>query len=150
MADNKFFNITNILPPENFEIIKNFILDNGQKMTYCQMYNNNPFYKFSHFNVYLNPDIGQQNINCDPSVSDFNEIVIQNFDDKVSIYYDIKILRKGDNIKKNLYKEYNLEENCTYFNNCYSEPEGTATQMLKNLQNIYLKEMFSEMKSKKK
>ena len=40
MADNKFFNITNILPPENFEIIKNFILVNGQKMTYCQMYNN--------------------------------------------------------------------------------------------------------------
>ena len=43
------------------------------------MYNNNPHYTFKEFNVYLNPEVGQFNINCDPNLSDFNEIVIKTY-----------------------------------------------------------------------
>jgi len=57
--------------------IKQFILKNGQKETYCNMYNGNPAYHTKNFRFYLNPDSGPANINCDPAKSDFNNLTIR-------------------------------------------------------------------------
>ena len=63
-----------------FRAIERFILSNGDRQTYCNMYNNNPHYALGDsLHVYLNPSVGveQHNINCDPTKSDFNQIVVQ-------------------------------------------------------------------------
>ncbi len=62
---------------ENLIRIKHFILKNGQRETYCNMYNDNPAHRTKEFRFYLNPDSGQQNINCDPEKSDFNSLTIR-------------------------------------------------------------------------
>lgn len=64
------------LAPDSFETIKSFVLACGDRKTYCNMYNNNPHYAFAGFEVYLHPDVGQANIGCDPTLSDFDEMVI--------------------------------------------------------------------------
>ena len=66
-----------IVKKENLVSIKNFILQQGKRETYCNMYSNNPAYHTTKFDFYLNPDTGQQNINCDPSKSDFNNLTIR-------------------------------------------------------------------------
>jgi hypothetical protein len=75
---------------DNFNRIISFVLQYGDRVTYCNMYNNNPHYQFHDFDLFLNPDIGQANINCDPLLSGFNEIVIRNNNESI-IYYHIKI-----------------------------------------------------------
>ncbi|EMM98243.1 hypothetical protein LEP1GSC035_0011 [Leptospira noguchii str. 2007001578] len=53
------------------------------------MYNDNPHYTFKLFDVYLNPE-SQRNINCEPSLSDFDEIIIKDTNSK-KIYYSVKL-----------------------------------------------------------
>jgi hypothetical protein len=65
-----------LLDKDNFDHIKEFVLRRGDRQTYCNMYNRNPHYRFGTFDVYLNPDIGQRNIDADPAVSGFDEMVI--------------------------------------------------------------------------
>jgi hypothetical protein len=65
------------LTVESFQSIKRFILEHGDRQTYCNMYNRNPHYRFRGFEVFLNPDVGQRNINCDPEHSDFDQMVIR-------------------------------------------------------------------------
>ncbi|KXZ24587.1 hypothetical protein [Leptospira santarosai] len=74
----------------NFNKIKKYILLNGDKETYCNMYNDNPHYTFKLFDVYLNPESQRNNINCDPSLSDFDEMVIRDWNSK-KIYYSVKL-----------------------------------------------------------
>ena len=62
-----------------FEEIKRYILALGGRRTYCNMYNHNPHHRFGWFDAYLNPDVGQRNIDCDPDVSGFDELVVQDF-----------------------------------------------------------------------
>ena len=64
-----------VVTMDNFLRIKEFVLAGGQRRTYCNMYNNNPFYGFEGLTVFLHPDGGQENINCDLNLSDFNHIV---------------------------------------------------------------------------
>ena len=64
---------------EAFERIKRYILALGGRRTYCNMYNANPHHRFATFDAYLTPDVGQRNINCDPELSDFDEIVVQDW-----------------------------------------------------------------------
>ena len=52
------------------------------------MYNDNPHYSFKDFDVLLNPDTGQANINCDQQKSDFNHMV---FRTKASAYYHLRL-----------------------------------------------------------
>ena len=54
------------------------------------------------FETYLNPEIGQGNINCDPEISDFNEIVIRDQDADPQ-YYHILIVRQGDLENKEIF-----------------------------------------------
>jgi hypothetical protein len=65
-----------VLTVANFVRIKKFILAQGKRKTYCNRYNNNPYWAFPAFNAYLNPaDPG--NINSETGNFEFNELVIQ-------------------------------------------------------------------------
>jgi hypothetical protein len=66
-----------VINRENLIRIKQFILQNGQRETYCNMYNNNPAYGTKGFKFYLDPDTGQKNINCELEKSDFNHLTIR-------------------------------------------------------------------------
>jgi len=77
-----------VLNKTYFLLIKNHILARGDRQTYCNRYNHNPHFQFREFDIYLNPDIGQQNINCDSKLSDFNEMVIRTKD---SDYYNLTL-----------------------------------------------------------
>lgn len=91
-ANIHFLKITNQFSVEDFEKVKNFILKEGNQKTYRNFDNNNPYYDFKNFAAYLASDIGQQNINNDPKVSDFNTLTLKDDDQ----YYEIIIVRTGD------------------------------------------------------
>lgn len=90
--ETNFLKITNQFSAEDFENVKEFILEKGNRKTYRNFDNNNPFYDFGKFQGYLGADIGQQNIYNDPKISDFNELTLKDNDH----YYKILIVRKGD------------------------------------------------------
>ena len=69
-----------VLSRSNLIAIQQFILKQGRTQTYCQMYNNNPYFPMKNDHFYLNPDTGQRNINCDPEKSGFHTLVIRNRD----------------------------------------------------------------------
>lgn len=93
---NGHVNLTKHLSLEEFETIKSFVLEEGDTQTYCMKVGNNPHYSFDGFEVYLHPEVGQQNMGCDPAISDFNRIVIRDLKGKELQYYTILIVRKGD------------------------------------------------------
>jgi hypothetical protein len=66
-----------VLNKANLVAIKKFIINNGLRGTYSQMYNNNPAYQTKRFAFYLIPDTGQGNINCEINKSDFQGLVIR-------------------------------------------------------------------------
>lgn len=80
-----------VLATQNFLRIKQFILTKGDRQTYCNKYNNNPHYGFSTMDIYLNPDTGQQNINCDLKLSDFNGMIVRTRD---FTYYSVNMAVK--------------------------------------------------------
>ena len=92
---NLFRDISFIFSKDNFEDLHTFILENGDTETYCSMYNDNPHFSLEGFDVYLNPEIGQSNINCDPEISKFNVLVIRDWDAEPQ-YYHMLLVRKGD------------------------------------------------------
>ena len=57
--------------------VKQFIIQKGQRTTYCNMYGNNPSYQTSGYDFFLNPDTGQRNIDCQLDKSDFNNLTIR-------------------------------------------------------------------------
>lgn len=65
-----------VLSVTNFVRIRQFILDQGKRQTYCNMFNHNPAWRFPDFNTYLNPP-DQKNINCEIGKSEFNTLVFQ-------------------------------------------------------------------------
>ncbi|MBU1218894.1 hypothetical protein KKF34_06745 [Myxococcota bacterium] len=66
-----------VLTTDNFLKIKKYILEKGKRETYCNMYNYNPVGYFGEFAIFLNPDTGQKNINCEIGRSDFNYMVVK-------------------------------------------------------------------------
>ena len=69
--------VDGVLTAVAFNQIKDYILAHGDRQTYCNMFNNNPHVVLGNMDIYLNPDTGQQNINCDPKLSEFNHMVIR-------------------------------------------------------------------------
>lgn len=48
--------ISAVLSYDNLQDLKQFIINKGQTRTYCNMYNNNPYYEFDEeIRLYLNP-----------------------------------------------------------------------------------------------
>jgi hypothetical protein len=116
ILSDAYRDITEMLDIYNFERIINFILENGDRQTYCNMYNNNPHYSFRRFEVYLNPEIGQANMNCDPRISDFNEIVIRDPDSDPQYYY-LHIVRSGDPENEQIHTYQGMEADKVYLLN---------------------------------
>jgi hypothetical protein len=96
-----------VLSVVSFNRITKFILTHGDRQTYCQMYNDNPHAVLGGVNLYLNPDTGQRNINCDPKLSGFDEIVIRT--DKMQ-YYLIKLDPKRPNLTYGVRTDENLDD----------------------------------------
>jgi hypothetical protein len=69
--------VVDALTADAFERIKQLVLRDGDRRTYCNMYNGNPHLEVDGFHAYLNPAAGQANLDCDPTRSDFDEIVIR-------------------------------------------------------------------------
>jgi hypothetical protein len=84
--------ISNFLSKDKFEKIVGFVLKNGDRKTYCNIYNNSPHYKLEDFNIYLNPVEQKINIvqeSLSGTISDYNSITIYdcNADGKFRYYY---------------------------------------------------------------
>ncbi|WP_343694703.1 hypothetical protein [Flavobacterium sp.] len=110
-----FLKITNQFSVEDFEKVKEFILEKGNRKTYRNLDNNNPYYDFGKFESYLGADIGQQNIYNDPKLSDFNELTLKDNNN----YFKILIVRKGDiqALKRGILD--GMKENEIYFVDIY-------------------------------
>jgi hypothetical protein len=67
-----------IITRKNLIKIKKSILKKGLRETYCNKYGNSPAHHTKNFYFYLDPDTGQENIDCDPTKSDFNSMTIRN------------------------------------------------------------------------
>lgn len=76
--------------------IKRFVLRQGKRETYCNMYNNNPAYQTREYQFYLNPDSGQENSNCDPRKSDFHNLTIRRLGGGRDQYRTVEFLDKHD------------------------------------------------------
>ena len=93
-----------ILSRANLIAIKQFILKQGKTQTYCNMYNDNPYFGVKDYNFYLNPDTGpnnypQFNINSDPKLADYHTLFIREAGCKIQFKdkYDIYIVVSGPN-----------------------------------------------------
>jgi hypothetical protein len=92
----QMYDINNIINKNDFEKIVQFILNNGDRLTYCQMYNNNPHYSLEDFHIYLNPisqwiNTGEDYLSY--SVSDYDNITIQDWNSPHR-YYKITLLNE--------------------------------------------------------
>ncbi|NTV45308.1 MAG: hypothetical protein HGB11_02000 [Chlorobiales bacterium] len=121
-----------IITRANLLKIKAFILASGQRETYCNMYNNNPACHTRNFHVYLNPDTGQQNINCDTEKSDFNNLTI-------------KSTARG----KNPYRTVEfIDEHTIYVTATWPTDDLTVGQLRKLVEDG-MKELLAEMDQRK-
>jgi hypothetical protein len=79
---------------ENLITIQRFILHQGKRETYCNMYNDNPAYQTEGYRFYLNPDSGQKNIDCDPAKSGFHNLTIRQIDGGSHQYRTVEFLER--------------------------------------------------------
>ncbi|GEM_PF-1101017 len=139
----EYQNITKTLSIKEFERIKNFILANGDRQTYCMKVGNNPHYSIDGLEFYLHPELGQQNMSCDPAVSDFNELVIRDTS-AMPQYQHILIMRKGDpeNAQITLKHQEGMREGKVYV--VQYDDEYDLKTSVKNVKS-YLQIMDAEM-----
>jgi hypothetical protein len=83
---------TSPLTSANFVAVRDFVLRCGDRLTYGNKYNHNPHYSFAGFDVFLDPEVGQANINCDPSRSGFDELVIRTTAHGATRYYRVELV----------------------------------------------------------
>ena len=112
-SSTDYRDITDVFSVQEFEDATNFILKNGDRQTYCSMYGNNPHYSFDGFEAYLNPEIGQRNVGCDPEISGFNEITFRDPSADPQYYY-VRIVRKGDSENEWIYIPKGMAEEKVY------------------------------------
>ena len=98
---------------KKFELIKNFILEKGNTKTYRNFDGNNPHYFFDDYEVYLGSDIGQKNINNDPKLSDFNELVIY-YKSKIPVIFRLIAVRNGDLTSNKQWLSKSMKEGNVY------------------------------------
>ena len=100
---NKIFNVN------DFKRIVQYILDNGDRQTYNNMYNNNPHYSLKDFDIYLDPISQWINFRKEylsAEVNHYNRITIMDWNSKHVIYYRIMLY----NEKVWIYNLYEVEQ----------------------------------------
>ena len=136
-SDNKsYLKINQHLSTEQFEQVKNFILEKGDRSTFRNIDNDNPHYRIRHFNIYLGAS-NRHNLYGDPAISDFNEIIVYDSSNDIQYFY-IKIVRKGDKKDADIYVPQELEESNVYLLNIYGED---TDKMQEDFLNNYLPEI---------
>jgi len=83
--------ISDIVSKQTFEELVRYILSNGDRMTYCNMYNNNPHYDLEGFDVFLNPLSQRLDHLLSCSVSDYDTVVIKDWGSRHT-YYEIMLV----------------------------------------------------------
>ena len=78
---------------DNLIEIQQFIIKQGKRATYSNMYNNNPTHETKNYYFYLNPD-KVANINCDLKKSGFHNLTIQKSKAKDNQYRRVEFLDK--------------------------------------------------------
>jgi hypothetical protein len=73
-----------------FKKIQNHVLTHGDRETYCNMYNNNPHLLVEGIDIYLNPENGQENMNCEASLSKFDHMVLRRRK-QFEVYHRLKL-----------------------------------------------------------
>jgi hypothetical protein len=94
------------LSAQNFQAIVKFILENGNRKTYCNKYNNSPHYLLETFHIYLNPitqfiNYSETALSNEPS--DYNEIVIHHAEMDMAYFH--LILRENNVFLENHYEK---------------------------------------------
>ena len=138
-SNDNYTDISSLLSVNEFEEIKDFILEKGNKMTYRNIDSNNPHYKFNNCDVFLAADV--VNINNDPKISDFNQLTIVDWDSNIR-YYGIVIIRKGDLNANKAWITKEMKEKRVYLVDNYNK----GLELMKaNLPN-YIKQVKKEVK----
>lgn len=127
----KYMEISDIFSYQEFEDTKNFILNNGDRQLYSPIYNNNPHYLFGEFECYLNAEIGWLNSKNDPSISDFNILVIEELVGEFKRYY-VQIVRNGDIENENIKVIEGMREGNVYLFNEFENDLGPIRKSLIN------------------
>jgi hypothetical protein len=102
----QYIDLSEMLTVKKFQDIVDFILKNGDRQTYCNMFNNNPHYKLEGFDIFLDPinqSINWSEDKLSNKISDYDKIVIQDFQTDVTYYRltlsENKVLLDIDNQK---------------------------------------------------
>jgi len=117
---NDLLDISGSFTISEFENVKTYILQNGDKQTYRSFDGNNPHFSFSGFEAYLNAETGQKNAMNDPLLSDFNEITMRDSSADPQ-YYTIHVVRVGDSKKKDVVIQEGMKEGRVYLLNPYKD-----------------------------
>jgi hypothetical protein len=140
-AYGDFAELSDLISLNEFEQIKSFVLKKGDRQTYRNIDNNNPHFKFKNFHVYLGSDIGQKNLNNDPALSDFNQLVIYDHDALIN-YYEVIMVRKGDVKIQKSWLQAGMQESHLYL---LVSRNNEMEKMLSNLSS-YLEQIRNEVK----
>lgn len=119
VTTNEYADITETFSMNDFEVVKAFILNNGDREVYRQIDGEHPHYSFDGVEAYLNSENIVKNPNNDPAISDFNQITLRdrNADPQ---YYTIHIVRKGDSNNRDISRPFEgLKEEKVYLLNTY-------------------------------
>jgi len=118
-----------VLTVGNFVRIRQFILSQGRRRTYCNMFNDNPYWQFFGFNAYLNPAV-PTNINCEIGKFEFNTLVIQVTAPHTK-YWDIILDEAGKELRVRQYyskpdSQVLVHEATEFFRHALAEVEQQA------------------------
>jgi hypothetical protein len=100
MPIRNFIPAIDLITDVEFKRIIAFIIEKGDRKFYCNRFNNNPHYRLSQCDIYLNPS-DVRNIECDSLISDFNEIVFYN-SSAVHQYYYMRIESVSNEVVVNM------------------------------------------------
>ncbi len=138
-----YIDITDLMTFKQFNEVKKFILQKGDRQTFCNKYNDNPHYDFERFHAYLEPAIGQRNICCNPELSDFNTIIIRSDYGYMDIFccleQDFIAGVKIDNPPK-------LKKNRVYLVNFYAKTSKADWELCEK----YISSIYEKMKANQK
>ena len=84
------------LSAASFRRIRDFVLAQGKHQTWCNMFNDNPYYGFGSFDLFLNPP-DQRNINCVVGLSGFPTVVVRSKQEP-GRYWHITLAQQGERL----------------------------------------------------
>jgi hypothetical protein len=135
-TEQNFIDVTDHFSLDQFEVLKEKILKNGDTQTYRNYDNQNPHYILNGVDLYLNAEIGQKNINNNPELSDFNEITVNDSINHVT--FTIRIVREKDFENKQIYIHEGMEKNKIYLMNHYQNiNEALKKEIIKGYLNVF-------------